>query len=36
VNLLADDIDTMKKNTETLIEASEEVVLEINVEKKRN
>jgi hypothetical protein len=29
VNLLADDIDTIKKNTETLIDASKEVGLEI-------
>jgi hypothetical protein len=33
VNLLGDNIDTLKKDTETLIHASEEVVLEINVEK---
>jgi hypothetical protein len=33
VNLLGDDIDTIQKNTETLIDASEEVGLEINVEK---
>jgi hypothetical protein len=33
VNLLGDDIDTIKKNTETLIDASEEVGLEINVKK---
>jgi hypothetical protein len=33
VNLLADNIDTIKKNTETLIDASKEVDLEINVEK---
>jgi hypothetical protein len=33
VNLLGDDIDTIKKNTETLIDASKEVGLEINVEK---
>jgi hypothetical protein len=33
VNLLGDNIDTMKKNTETLIDASKEVGLEINVEK---
>jgi hypothetical protein len=30
VNLLGDNIDTMKRNTETLIDASEEVGLEIN------
>jgi hypothetical protein len=33
VNLLGDNIDTIKKNTETLIDASKDVGLEINVEK---
>jgi hypothetical protein len=33
VNLLRDNIDTIKKDTETLIDASKEVGLEINVEK---
>jgi hypothetical protein len=33
VNLLGDSIDTIKKNTETLIDASKEVGLEINIEK---
>jgi hypothetical protein len=33
VNLLADNIDIIKKNTETLIGASKEAGLEINVEK---
>jgi hypothetical protein len=33
VNLLGDDIDTLEKNTETLIDVSMEVGLEINVEK---
>jgi hypothetical protein len=33
VNLLGDNIDFIKKNTETLTDASEEVGLEINVEK---
>jgi hypothetical protein len=33
VNLLGDNIDIIKKNTETLIDASKEVDLEINVEK---
>jgi hypothetical protein len=33
VNLMGDNIDTMKKNTETLIDARKEVGLEINVEK---
>jgi hypothetical protein len=31
VNLLEDNVDTIKKNTETLIDASKEVGLEINV-----
>jgi hypothetical protein len=33
VNLLGDNIDTMKKITQTLIEASKEVGLEVNTEK---
>jgi hypothetical protein len=33
VNLLGDNIDTIKKNTETFIDASKEVGLEINVER---
>jgi hypothetical protein len=33
VNLLGDNIDAIKKNTETLIDASKEVGLEVNVEK---
>jgi hypothetical protein len=33
VNLLEDNIDTLNKNMETLIDASKEVGLEINVEK---
>jgi hypothetical protein len=32
VNLLGDNIDTIKKNTETSIDASKKVGLEINVE----
>jgi hypothetical protein len=32
VNLLGDNIDTINKNTETLIHASKEVGLEVNVE----
>jgi hypothetical protein len=33
VNLLGDNIDTIKKNMETLTDASKEVGLEINVDK---
>jgi hypothetical protein len=33
VNLLGDNLDTTKKNTETLNDVSKEVGLEINVEK---
>jgi putative IMPACT (imprinted ancient) family translation regulator len=33
VNQLGDNIDTTKKNTETLFEASEKVCLEVNIEK---
>jgi hypothetical protein len=33
VNLLDDNIDTIKKNTETLIDASKEIGLEVNAEK---
>jgi hypothetical protein len=33
VNLLEDNTDTIEKNTETLIDASKEVGLEINVKK---
>jgi hypothetical protein len=33
LNLLGDDIDPVKKNTETLIDASKEVGLEVNAEK---
>jgi hypothetical protein len=35
VNLLGDNIDTIRKNMETLIDASKEVVLEVNVEKNK-
>jgi hypothetical protein len=34
--LLGDNIDTLKKNTETFIDASKEVSLEINVEKTKH
>jgi hypothetical protein len=33
VNLLGDNIDTIKKNTKTLIAAGKEVGLEVNAEK---
>jgi hypothetical protein len=33
VNLLGDDIETIKKNTQTLIDAGKEFGLEINTEK---
>jgi hypothetical protein len=33
MNLLGDSIHTIKKNTETLIDASKEICLEMNVEK---
>jgi uncharacterized protein YdcH (DUF465 family) len=33
VNLLDDNIDTIKKNTQTLIDASKEVGLDVNIEK---
>jgi hypothetical protein len=33
VNLLGDNIDTLKKNTETLTDASTEVGLDVNTEK---
>jgi hypothetical protein len=33
VNLLGDNIDTIKKNTQTLIDAIKEVGLEVNTEK---
>jgi hypothetical protein len=33
VNLLGDNIDTIKKNTESLIDANKEIGLEINVDK---
>jgi hypothetical protein len=33
VNVLGDNIDTINKNTQTLIDAGKEVGLEVNVEK---
>jgi hypothetical protein len=36
VNLLGDNIDTIKKNTHTLIDARKEVGLEVNTEKTKN
>jgi hypothetical protein len=33
VNILYDNIDTIKKNTQTLIDASKEIGLEVNTEK---
>jgi hypothetical protein len=33
MNLLGDDIDAIKKNTQTLIDAGKEVGLEVNTEK---
>jgi hypothetical protein len=33
VDLLGDDKETLKKNTETLIDASKEVSIEANIEK---
>jgi hypothetical protein len=33
VNLLGDNIDTIKKNTQTLIDPSKEISLEVNTEK---
>jgi hypothetical protein len=36
INVLSDNIDTIKKNTETLIDASKELGLEINVEETKH
>jgi uncharacterized protein YbcV (DUF1398 family) len=35
VNLLGDNIDIIKKNTETLVDASKEVGVEVNAEKNK-
>jgi hypothetical protein len=35
VNLLGDDIDTIKNNTQTLIDAGKEIGLEVNTEKSK-
>jgi hypothetical protein len=35
VNLLGDNTDIINKNTQTLIDASKEVGLEVNVEKRK-
>jgi hypothetical protein len=36
VNLLGDNIDTIKKNTKTLIDACKDIGLEINIEKTKH
>jgi hypothetical protein len=36
VNLLGDEIDTINRNTETLIDASKEIGLEVNVEETKH
>jgi hypothetical protein len=36
VNLLGDDIETIKKNTQTLIDGGKEVGLEVNTEKTKH
>jgi hypothetical protein len=36
VNVLGGDIDTINKNTETVIDANKEVGLEVNVEKTKH
>jgi hypothetical protein len=36
VNLVGDNIDTIKKNTETLINDSKDIGLETNIEKTKN
>jgi hypothetical protein len=35
VNLLGDNIDTIKKNTQTLIDAGKEIGLKVNAEKSK-